>query len=65
MTYHELGSLVVGVDVGGRKKGFHVVALQDGQYRERLSTLIAEEVAAWCCLHNQQCLLVRSTRDDI
>lgn len=48
MNQHELGSIVVGVDVGGPKKGFHAVALQDGQYREKLSTLIAEEVAAWC-----------------
>jgi predicted nuclease with RNAse H fold len=44
----EPGSIVVGVDVGGPKKGFHAVALQDGQYREQRSTLMAEEVAAWC-----------------
>jgi len=36
------------VDVGWPKKGFHAVALQDGQYREQRSTLMAEEVAAWC-----------------
>jgi len=48
MNQRELGSTVVGVDVGGPKKGFHAVALQGGQYREQLSTLIAEEVAAWC-----------------
>jgi hypothetical protein len=48
MNQHEPGSIVVGVDVGGPTKGFHAVALQDGQYRERLSTLLAEEVAAWC-----------------
>lgn len=48
MNQHEPGSIVVGVDVGGPKKGFHAVAIQDGQYREKLSTLIAEEVAAWC-----------------
>ena len=48
MKQHEPGSIVVGVDVGGPKKGFHAVALQDGHYREQLSTLIAEEVAAWC-----------------
>ncbi len=64
MKRRELGSIVVGVDVGGPKKGFHAVALQDGHSREPLSTHIAEEVAAWCCLHNQQCPLVRSTRDD-
>ena len=48
MTHREPGSIVVGVDVGGSKKGFHAVALQDGQYRRRLSTPIAEEVAVWC-----------------
>jgi predicted nuclease with RNAse H fold len=48
MNHHEPGSIVVGVDVGGPKKGFHAVALQDGQYREQLSTLMAQEVAAWC-----------------
>jgi hypothetical protein len=39
MSQHESGSLVVGVDVGGPKKGFHAVALQDGQYFEQFSTL--------------------------
>jgi len=48
MKQREPGSIVVGVDVGGPKKGFHAVALQDGQHREQLSTPIAEEVAAWC-----------------
>jgi hypothetical protein len=40
MNPHAPGSIVVGVDVGGTKKGFHAVALQDGQYRKQLSTLI-------------------------
>jgi predicted nuclease with RNAse H fold len=48
MNQHKPGSIVVGVDVGGPKKGFHAVALQDGQYCDKLATLIAEEVAAWC-----------------
>ncbi|MBH0205316.1 MAG: hypothetical protein HP498_05775 [Nitrospira sp.] len=39
MNQRELDSIVVGVDVGGLTKGFHAVALQDGQYREQLSTL--------------------------
>ncbi|NJL17489.1 MAG: DUF429 domain-containing protein [Nitrospira sp.] len=30
------------------RKGFHAGALQDGHYREQLSTLIAKEVGAWC-----------------
>lgn len=48
MNHHESGSIVVGVDVGGLKKGFHAVALQDGHYREKVSTPIPEAVAAWC-----------------
>ena len=47
MNDHTLGSVVIGVDVGGSKKGFHAVALQDGRYREKFSTLIAAELAAW------------------
>jgi len=48
MKQHKFGSIVVGVDVGGPKKGFHAVALQDGQYREKHSTLIAADIAEWC-----------------
>ena len=33
MNHHEPGSIVVGVDVGGLKKGFHAVAFQDGKCR--------------------------------
>ena len=29
-------STVVGIDVGGVKKGFHVVALREGQFLENL-----------------------------
>jgi hypothetical protein len=46
MNQLKLGSIVVGVDVGGPTKGFHAVALQDGQYHERPSELIAEKVEA-------------------
>ncbi len=46
MTHREPGSIVVGVDVGGSKKGFHANALQDGQYREHLSERITEKVEA-------------------
>jgi predicted nuclease with RNAse H fold len=48
MNQHEPGSIVVGVDVGEPKNGFHAVALRDEQYCEKLSTPIAKEVAAWC-----------------
>lgn|SRR5512134_1273480 len=39
---------VVGVDVGGAKKGFHAVALQDNQIVDKLATCNAADVAAWC-----------------
>jgi Protein of unknown function (DUF429) len=48
MSHRDSGSIVVGVDVGGSKRGFHAVALQDGQCREKLSTLIAADIAEWC-----------------
>ena len=48
MSHRDSGSIVVGVDVGGPKKGFHAVALQGGQYREKLSALIAADIAEWC-----------------
>jgi len=47
MSYHD--SLpVVGVDVGGPKKGFHAVAILGGQFGEKVATLNAAEVVAWC-----------------
>lgn len=39
---------VVGVDVGGVRKGFHAVALTDGKYAGRHATKDAYEMAAWC-----------------
>jgi predicted nuclease with RNAse H fold len=48
MNQHEPGAIVVGVDVGGLKKGFHAIAFQDGHYREKFSTLIPSEIAEWC-----------------
>jgi predicted nuclease with RNAse H fold len=36
------------VDVGGRKKGFHAVALCDGGYHDQLSALEPQAVADWC-----------------
>ncbi|HSB43587.1 MAG TPA: DUF429 domain-containing protein [Nitrospira sp.] len=41
-------SVVVGVDVGGVKKGFHAVALRDGQFFGKLNTLDAVAVIQWC-----------------
>jgi predicted nuclease with RNAse H fold len=38
----------VGIDVGGIKKGFHCVALRDGQYASKFSCPDAKAVADWC-----------------
>jgi predicted RNase H-like nuclease len=41
-------STVVGIDVGGARKGFHAVALKNGCYLDRNETGDARELAAWC-----------------
>ena len=45
-----LGSheIVAGIDVGGVKKGFHVVALRQGQYVDQLASTEPNEIADWC-----------------
>jgi hypothetical protein len=42
------GLVVAGVNVGGRKKGFHAVALRDGQYVGKLSASDALAIVEWC-----------------
>ena len=39
---------VIGIDVGGRRKGFHAVALTGGAYAARLATAEVQELAHWC-----------------
>lgn len=39
--------IVVGVDVGGKKKGFHAVALRGGEYFEKYSSVNAKAVVEW------------------
>lgn len=48
MSRASRASFVVGVDVGGSKKGFHAVALRDGRFFRKLATLDAAAVAHWC-----------------
>lgn len=48
MSTSSSNTVVVGVDVGGPKKGFHAVALREGQFFEKFATLDAGEVLAWC-----------------
>jgi hypothetical protein len=40
--------IVTGVDVGGRAKGFLVVALRDGAYLDNFASCSAADVADWC-----------------
>ena len=44
---------VVGIDVGGLKKGFHAVALHGGDYRDRITTNDITELVEWCVQGNQ------------
>lgn len=40
--------IVAGVDVGGRAKGCHAVALQDGSYFDQFASNDVAAIAAWC-----------------
>jgi predicted nuclease with RNAse H fold len=48
MSHHDSVPIVAGVDVGGPEKGFHAVALRDGDIFELCVTRDAREVVAWC-----------------
>ena len=39
---------VIGIDVGGSRKGFHAVALTGAAYAARLATAEVQELAHWC-----------------
>ncbi len=39
---------VIGIDVGGSRKGFHAVALTGGAYAARLGTSEVQGLAHWC-----------------
>jgi hypothetical protein len=39
---------VIGIDVGGSRKGFHAVALTGGSYADRLATAEVRELVHWC-----------------
>jgi predicted RNase H-like nuclease len=41
-------SIVAGVDVGGVRKGFHAVALQDGTYIDQATSCNPEKIVSWC-----------------
>ena len=41
-------TFVVGIDVGGPRKGFHAVALREGAYLDTFASPDARDLAAWC-----------------
>ena len=41
-------TIVVGIDVGGPRKGFHAVALRDGVYLDKFASPDPLALAAWC-----------------
>lgn len=43
------GITVVGIDVGGQRKGLHAVALVGGQYSRKLATRDVGTLVDWCC----------------
>lgn len=43
-----LGLTVVGIDVGGLKKGFHAIAIQNGRYHSRKQTDDIADLVKWC-----------------
>ncbi len=48
MSAFRSSQVVVGVDVGGPKKGFHAVALEAGRYLDRCDTTDTDDMVAWC-----------------
>jgi predicted nuclease with RNAse H fold len=42
------GMAVIGIDVGGQRKGFHAVALRDGRYSGRYATCDVAQLVDWC-----------------
>lgn len=49
---NEVATTVIGIDVGGERKGFHAVALQDGTFVATLAHSDPEVVASWCRQQN-------------
>lgn len=43
--------VVVGVDVGGKAKGFHAAAFRSGKLTDKLATCDAKEIVDWCRGH--------------
>lgn len=51
---NEHGGTVVGIDVGGEKKGFHAVALVDGKFACRTAHRDPVAIVDWCLHHRAE-----------
>jgi predicted nuclease with RNAse H fold len=50
--------IVAGIDVGGRAKGFHAVALRGGAYLNQIASCNVTEVTDWCRQINARLIAV-------
>ena len=49
-------SVVIGIDVGGHRKGFHAVALRDGVYLSKVTAPNPQSMALWCYERNARAI---------
>ncbi len=47
-AFNRAGISTVGIDVGGSKKGFHAVALTNGEYSDQLDSNDINALVRWC-----------------
>jgi predicted nuclease with RNAse H fold len=52
--------LVAGIDIGGRRKGFHAVITNKGQYHSRFKSSSAVEMASWVHSFNPAIIAIDS-----
>jgi len=51
-------STVIGIDVGGERKGFHAVALQGGIFVDKKTSSKPADISAWCLDHKTRVVAV-------
>lgn len=49
---------VIGIDVGGIKKGFHAVASHDGRYHQKFHSIDPHKVAEWVLSHQPEAVAI-------
>jgi len=47
-----MNQTAVGIDVGNERKGFHAVALRDGKFLDKMSSIHPPDIVSWCLDHN-------------